>query len=76
MTAPKESRKKTLQPCFHLGHEMYVPHLMQPGCWVTYGGKKIKTLQELLTLRARVTHESLFIQEPPHEWISKIRVGA
>jgi hypothetical protein len=74
MTAAKESRKKTLQPCFYLGHAMYVPHLENPGYWVTYGGKKLKSLQELMTLRAKVSHEQLFVQEAPYDWISKIRV--
>jgi hypothetical protein len=74
MTAPKESRKKTLQPCFYLGNDMYVPHLENPGFWVTYGGKKLKSLQELLTLRAKVSHEKLFVQEAPNDWVSKIRV--
>jgi hypothetical protein len=54
---------------------MYVPHLENPGYWVTYGGKKLKSLQELLTLRAKVSHEQLFVQEPPNDWVSKIRVG-
>jgi hypothetical protein len=54
---------------------MYVPHLENPGYWVTYGGKKLKSLQELMTLRAKVSHEQLFVQEAPYDWISKIRVG-
>ena len=74
MTAPKESRKKTLQPCFYLGHAMYVPHLENPGFWVTYGGKKMKSLAELLQLQAKLSHEPLFVQEAPYDWISKIRV--
>lgn len=74
MTAPKESRKKTLQPCFYLGHEMYVPHLENPGYWVTYGGKKLKPLSELLTLRAKLSHESLFVQEAPNDWIRHVRI--
>ena len=74
MTAPKESRKKTLQPCFYLNHAMYVPHLLKPGHWVTYGGK-MKTLQELIVLKAKVSYEQLFVQSTPYDWISNIRVG-
>ena len=74
MTAPKESRKKVLQPCFYLGHAMYVPHLENPGYWVSYGGK-MKTLQELIVLKAKVSYEQLFVQSAPYDWISNIRVG-
>lgn len=74
MTAPKEKRTKTRQPCFFLGGAMYVPHLLEPGYWVTYGGKKKKTLAELLASRATVKHEMLFEQEAPYDWISKIKV--
>ena len=74
MTAPKESRKKVLQPCFYLGHAMYVPHLLKPGHWVSYGGK-MKTLQELIVLKAKVSYEQLFVQSAPYDWISNIRVG-
>jgi hypothetical protein len=73
MTAPKESRKKTLQPCFYLGNAMYVPHLIRPGHWVSYGGK-IKTMQELIVLKAKVSYEQLFVQSAPYEWVSNIRV--
>jgi hypothetical protein len=54
---------------------MYVPHLENPGFWVTYGGKKMKSLAELLQLQAKLSHEPLFVQEAPYDWISKIRVG-
>jgi len=74
MTAAKESRKKVLQPCFYLGNAMYVPHLIRPGYWVSYGGK-LKTMQELIVLKAKVSYEQLFVQEPPNDWVSKIRVG-
>ena len=73
MTAPKESRKKTLQPCFYLNNAMYVPHLIRPGHWVSYGGK-IKTMQELIVLKAKVSYEQLFVQSAPYEWVSNIRV--
>lgn len=73
MTAPKESRKKTIQPCFYLGNAMYVPHLIRPGHWVSYGGK-IKTMQELIVLKAKVSYEQLFVQSAPYEWVSNIRV--
>jgi uncharacterized protein (DUF486 family) len=73
MTAPKESRKKTLQPCFYLGNHMYVPHLIRPGHWVSYGGK-LKTMQELIVLKAKVSYEQLFVQSAPYEWVSNIRV--
>ena len=73
MTAPKESRKKTLQPCFYLGNAMYVPHLIRPGHWVSYGGK-VKTMQELIVLKAKVSYEQLFVQSAPYEWVSNIRV--
>jgi hypothetical protein len=73
MTAPKESRKKTLQPCFYLGNAMYVPNLIRPGYWVTYGGK-VKTMQELIVLKAKVSYEQLFVQSAPYEWVSNIRV--
>jgi uncharacterized protein (DUF486 family) len=73
MTAPKESRKKTLQPCFYLGNAMYVPHLIRPGYWVSYGGK-LKTMQELIVLKAKVSYEQLFVQSAPYEWVSNIRV--
>ena len=75
MTERKESRKKTLQPCFHLGGQMYVPTIDAPGYWVTFGGRKIKTQHELMTLRAKISHESLYVQEAPYDWISKIKVG-
>jgi len=74
MTAAKESRKKVLQPCFYLGHAMYVPHMLKPGMWVSYGGK-MKTLQELIVLKAKVSYEQLFPQPAHHDWISNIRVG-
>jgi uncharacterized protein (DUF486 family) len=73
MTSPKESRKKTLQPCFYLGNHMYVPHLIRPGHWVSYGGK-LKTMQELIVLKAKVSYEQLFVQSAPYEWVSNIRV--
>ena len=73
MTAPKESRKKTLQPCFYLGNHMYVPHLIRSGYWVSYGGK-LKTMQELIVLKAKVSYEQLFVQTAPYEWVSNIRV--
>ena len=74
MTERKESRRKVLQPCFYLGQAMYVPHLLQPGSWVSYGGK-IKTMQELILLKAKVSYEQLFPQPDPYDWISKIKVG-
>jgi hypothetical protein len=73
MTAAKESRKKTLQPCFYLGHAMYVPHMLKPGMWVSYGGK-MKSMQELIVLKAKVSYEQLFVQSAPYEWVSNIRV--
>ena len=74
MTAPKEKRTKTLQPCFYLGHAMYVPHLENPGMWVTFGGKKLKSMQELIVGGARVKHEMLFEQEIPNNWVKNIKV--
>ena len=74
MTERKESRKKVLQPCFYLGRAMYVPHLLKPGHWVSYGGK-MKTLQELIVLKAKVSYEQLFVQTAPYDWISTIKVG-
>jgi len=73
MTAAKESRKKVLQPCFYLGHAMYVPHMLKPGMWVSYGGK-MKSMQELIVLKAKVSYEQLFVQSAPYEWVSNIRV--
>jgi len=73
MTAAKESRKKVLQPCFYIGSAMYVPHLIRPGYWVSYGGK-LKTMQELIVLKAKVSYEQLFVQSAPYEWVSNIRV--
>jgi hypothetical protein len=73
MTAPKEYRNKTLQPCFYLGNHMYVPHLIRPGYWVSYGGK-LKTMQELIVLKAKVSYEQLIVQRAPYEWVSNIRV--
>jgi hypothetical protein len=73
MTAAKESRKKVLQPCFYLGHAMYVPHMLKPGIWVSYGGK-MKSMQELIVLKAKVSYEQLFVQSAPYEWVSNIRV--
>jgi len=74
MTERKESRKKVLQPCFYLGRDMYVPHLLKPGYWVSYGGK-LKTMQELIVLQAKVSYEQLFPQPAPYDWISTIKVG-
>jgi hypothetical protein len=54
---------------------MYVPTIDAPGYWVTFGGRKIKAMHELLTLRAKISHESLYVQEAPYDWISKIKVG-
>jgi len=73
MTTAKESRKKVLQPCFYLGHAMYVPHMLKPGMWVSYGGK-MKSMQELIVLKAKVSYEQLFVQPAPYEWVSNIRV--
>jgi hypothetical protein len=53
---------------------MYVPHLLKPGYWVSYGGK-MKTLQELIVLKAKVSYEQLFPQPAPYDWISTIKVG-
>ena len=74
MTERKESRKKTLQPCFYVGRAMYVPHLLQPGMWVSYAGKT-KSLGDLIALKAKVSYEQLFPQPAPHDWISQIKVG-
>jgi len=62
----------TLQPCFMHGITMYVPHVKNPKEWVTYGGVKIKTLQELQLMGAKVRHEKLYAQKPENDWISHV----
>jgi hypothetical protein len=54
---------------------MYVPTIDAPGYWVTFGGRKVKTMGELMNLRAKISHESLFAQEAPYDWISKVKVS-
>jgi len=73
MTKPKESTTKTLQPCFVLRGAMYVPHIRRNE-WVTYGGVKTKSLQELKILYAELVYQNLFEQDPATDWISKVRV--
>jgi hypothetical protein len=64
--------KITLQPCFMHGITMYVPHVKNPKEWVTYGGVKIKTLQELQLMGAKVRHEMMYAQNPETDWISHV----
>jgi len=66
-------RTKTLQPCFVLKGDMYVPHIRR-NVWVTYGGVKTKTLKQLKALGAELTHKYLFEQDPATDWISGAKV--
>lgn len=74
MTKPRtDLRLKTLQPCFYIGREMYVPHVSKPNTWVTFGGLETKTLRELKEIGANMNYEYLFIQVPPNDWITKVK---
>jgi len=71
MTKRKET--KTFQPCFYVGREMYVPHVVFYKCWATYGGE-YKTLEELLALGAVMKYEKLAPQMDGRDWISKFKL--
>ena len=71
MTKRKET--KTLQPCFYVGRQMYIPHVKFYKCWATYGGE-YKTLEELLSLGAIMKHENLAPQMDGRDWISKFKL--
>lgn len=71
MTKRKET--KTMQPCFYVGGNMYVPHVKFYKCWATYGGE-YKKLEELLSLGAVMKHEMLAPQMDGQDWISKFKL--
>jgi hypothetical protein len=74
MTKPKDLYARTLQPCFYVGHAMYIPHVKFYKCWATYAGG-YKTLEELQSLGAVLKYEKIAPQVAPNDWISKMRLA-
>jgi hypothetical protein len=72
MTKRKDLYARTLQPCFYVGRQMYIPHVKFNKCWATYAGE-YKTLGELQSLGAVMKYEKIAPQNPVNDWISKMR---
>ena len=73
MTKRKDLHARTMQPCFYVGRQMYIPHVRFYKCWATYAGE-YKTLEELLSLGATMRHEKLAPQIDGKDWISKFKL--